>query len=134
MENCVFCKIIKGEINSYKIYENEHVLAFLDATEDVDGHTLVIPKQHASNIFDCPENVLCEVMKVVKLVSEHYKKLGYEGVNIFNNNGSLAEQSVFHLHFHIIPRKEGDLLKVCPTLKGAKLSLEAAHNKFKIDN
>ena len=132
MENCVFCKIIKGEMNCYKIYENEHVLAFLDATEDVDGHTLVVPKIHAENVYDCPEDILCEVIKVVKKISEHYKSLGYEGVNIFNNNGKNAEQSVFHLHFHLVPRVKGDNLKISPSLTGATLSLEESHNKFKL--
>ena len=132
MENCVFCKIVKGEINSYKIYENEYVLAFLDATEDVDGHTLVIPKCHVENIFDCPENVLSEVIKVVKKISNYYKNLGYEGINIFNNNGKYAQQSVFHLHFHIIPRKKNDKMNVFPALFGAELSLEESCKKFKL--
>ncbi len=132
MENCVFCKIIKGEINSYKIYENEYVLAFLDATEDVDGHTLVVPKKHYQNIYDCPPDLLSEVIKVTKKISEHYKTLGYDGVNLINNNGLVAGQSVFHLHFHIIPRKQGDELNTFPTLKGAVLSLEESCKKFKL--
>ncbi len=132
MENCVFCKIIKGEINSYKIYENEHVLAFLDATDDVDGHTLVIPKAHCENLYDCPPDILSEVIKVIQKIANHYKSLGYEGINIFNNNGKVAEQSVFHLHFHLIPRKEDDKLKVFPNLFGCKKTLEENQNFFKL--
>ena len=132
MENCVFCKIIKGEINSYKIYENEYVLAFLDATEDVDGHTLVVPKIHYQNVYDCPENILTEVIKATKKICEHYQKLGYEGVNLINNNGACSGQSVFHLHFHIIPRKQGDNLNTFPTLNGAVLTLEESCKRFKL--
>lgn len=132
MENCVFCKIVKGELNSYKIYENEHVLAFLDATEDIDGHTLIIPKTHVQNIYDCSEEILAEVVKIIKKVGDHYKTLGYTGINVLNNNGKDAEQSVFHLHFHLIPRKECDNLKVFPKLKGAKLTLEESCKFFKL--
>lgn len=132
MENCVFCKIVKGEISSYKIYENEHVLAFLSAGEEVDGHTLVIPKVHAENIYDCPPAVLAEVIKAVKVIGEHYKTLGYTGINIINASGKDAEQSVMHLHFHILPRKENDGIKAWPVLKGASKSLEDNHNFFKL--
>lgn len=104
MENCIFCKIIKGEIPSYKIYENEHTYAFLDISNDCLGHTLVIPKNHTADIFETDEKTLNEVIKTTKLLSLHYKELGFQGVNIQNNSGEVAGQSVFHLHFHILPR------------------------------
>ena len=104
MTDCIFCKIIKGEIPSYKIYEDEHTYAFLDISNDCLGHTLVIPKNHTANIFETNEDDLTNVIKTCKTLSKHYTSLGFEGVNIQNNNGKSAGQSVFHLHFHILPR------------------------------
>lgn len=132
-DDCIFCKIVDGEIPSYKIYENEFVYAFLDIAKDVYGHTLVIPKQHFENIFDCDEKYLSEVLKAIKLIANHYKNLEFDGVNIINASGKDAEQTVFHLHFHIIPRKNGDNLKVFPTMPGADEPLEIQLEKLKIN-
>jgi histidine triad (HIT) family protein len=113
--DCIFCKIIKGDIPSYKIYENEYVYAFLDISQDTYGHTLVIPKVHSKNILDTDDKILSEVIKAVKLISNHYiNDCGFDGVNIINANNECAEQSVNHLHFHIIPRKNNDGKKVFP--------------------
>ena len=115
MNDCIFCKIIKGEIPSYKIYENDKVYAFLDIACDAVGHTLVIPKKHCVNVLDCGKEYLDAVIEAVQLLSRHYvEKCGYDGVNVFNASGACAEQSVFHLHFHIIPRKNGDGLSMWP--------------------
>ena len=132
--NCIFCKIINKEIPCYKIYEDEHTLAFLDIAKDVDGHTLVIPKKHYNNILDVDTETLNHVMNTVKLISKHYvEKCGYSGVNILNNNGESAEQAISHLHFHIIPRLENDNIYVFPKFEGAKYSLEDTLNKLKIN-
>lgn len=110
---CVFCKIIKGEISSYKIYEDNDVYAFLDIGDDVIGHTLVVPKYHYENLLDVPNELMHKVMDVAKMISNHYvNNCGFTGVNILNNSGKDADQSVFHLHIHIMPRKEGDGIKV----------------------
>lgn len=102
---CIFCKIISGEIESSKIYEDTKTLAILDISNDFEGHTLVMPKKHCANIVDCPADVLCAVMKTVKQVSKHYvEKCGYSGVNVFCNNGKDAGQSIMHLHFHVVPQ------------------------------
>ena len=132
-ENCIFCKIIKGEIPSYKIYENEYVYAFLDIAQDCYGHTLVVPKHHFENLFDCDEKYLFEVIKATKYIANHYKKLGFDAVNIINASGKEAEQSVFHLHFHIIPRTKNDKLKVFPDFPGATEPLDKQFEKLKID-
>lgn len=109
MENCLFCKIIAGQIPSYKIYEDDYAYAFLDIACDTYGHTLVIPKQHCTNVLDCDTTVLAKVMEAVQKVANHYvDNCGFGGVNILNASGKDADQSVFHLHFHIIPRKAGD--------------------------
>jgi histidine triad (HIT) family protein len=108
-ETCIFCKIIKGEISCKKVYEDETVLAFLDINGITEGHTLVIPKEHYTNIFDIPEESLSNIIKVVKKLSVLYKeKLGCDGINVVNANDKSAHQSVFHYHMHIIPRKEND--------------------------
>ena len=112
---CVFCKIIKGEIPSYKIYEDENTYAFLDIADDTVGHTLVIPKKHYENVMETPNEELTQVMNTVKKIAEHYTtNCGYTGVNIMNASGVDAQQSVFHLHFHIFPRKTQDGVNAWP--------------------
>lgn len=107
MKSCIFCKIINGESPCYKIYEDEDTFAFLSIANDYYGHTLVIPKKHCINILDAEEETMAAVMKAVRKISRHYvEKLGFDGVNVFINNGAAADQVVFHLHVHIAPRKE----------------------------
>ena len=129
---CIFCKILIGEIPSYKIYENDKVYAFLDIAKDADGHTLVIPKKHVSDIMEADNETLAAVMEGIKVITDHYVSLGYDGVNVMNASGEAAEQSVFHLHFHIIPRKKDDGLHTWPTLPGAKEELVDVHKKIKM--
>lgn len=130
---CIFCKIIKGEIPSYKIYEDENTYAFLDIADDAYGHTLVIPKKHYENILDIPENELAMVMNTVKKISNHYtKKCGYTGVNVMNASGKDAQQSVFHLHFHVFPRKEGDGVKAWPEFGKVNADFEKVCNELKM--
>lgn len=113
MKDCLFCKIVKGEIPSYKIYEDENVYAFLDIANDVFGHTLVVSKKHFENVMDCSERTLGKIIASVKKIGDHFvKDCGFSGYNILNNSGKSAEQSVMHLHFHILPRKEGDDFKL----------------------
>lgn len=124
MNDCIFCKIIKGEIPCYKIYEDEKTLAFLDIACDSFGHTLVIPKKHFENVLDCDGEYLSAVMETVKKVSRHYvDNCGFSGVNILNASGRSAQQSVFHLHMHIIPRKENDGLDTWPLKDKLELDL-----------
>lgn len=109
MKDCIFCKVVKGEAKSWKVYENENVYAFLDIHPMNRYHTLIIPKKHYTNIFDIPEKELKEVMSVVKkLVKLYQKKIGIKNVQIINSSGAEAQQDVFHAHFHIAPRKKGD--------------------------
>ena len=133
--NCIFCKIINKEIPSYKIYEDEYTYAFLDIAKDVDGHTLVIPKKHVVNVLDCDVETLNHVMNTIKKICNHYvTNCGYEGCNIINASGKEAQQSVFHLHFHIIPRKKDDGVNAWPDFKGATNELEAMHNLLKLQD
>lgn len=115
MNDCIFCKIIKGEIPSYKIYEDEFVYAFLDIACDSYGHTLVIPKKHCTNVLDADQDYLAACIKAVQKISNHYvDDCGFEGVNVLNASGKCAGQSVFHLHFHIVPRKSSDGMDLWP--------------------
>lgn len=131
--DCVFCKIIKGEIPCYKIFEDEDTLAFLDIAGDADGHALVIPKKHVTNILDSDEKTLTSVLKTVKTVSNHFvENCGFEGVNVLSASGKSAGQSVFHLHFHIFPRKKEDGMNLWPKLSGNKKTIEEMYRMLKM--
>lgn len=109
MADCIFCKIIRGEAKSWKVYEDEHTYAFLDINPVNEYHTLVIPKNHVENIFDANAADLAHIIKTVKRIVDFYhEKLGIEHVQIVNSSGAEAQQDVFHLHFHIVPRHAGD--------------------------
>jgi len=109
MENCIFCKIANKEIPCYKIYEDDLVLAFLDINPVVSGHVLVIPKKHFENIFEIDEEYLERIIVVARQISVKMKEsLGVEGVNLYQANGSMAGQTVFHFHLHVLPRISGD--------------------------
>lgn len=113
MDDCVFCKIVKGEIPCHKVYEDDSVLAFLDIYPKAKGHILVIPKKHFENIHEIEEESLCDVISIVKKMSLLVKeKLGVKSVNVLNASGKEAQQSVFHIHFHVLPRTEEDSLDV----------------------
>lgn len=133
LNNCVFCKIINGEIETNKIYEDDYVLAFLDIAKDVDGHTLVIPKKHFRNMLDCDEVTLLELIRAIKKIMNHYKSKGYDGFNLICSNEPSAEQSVFHLHFHIYPRKEDDGMRVFPKLDNANHTLSEMCEYLKLN-
>ncbi|MBI2076394.1 MAG: HIT family protein [Candidatus Aenigmarchaeota archaeon] len=109
MNGCLFCKIVKGEIPSKKVYEDSNTLAFLDINPANPGHTLVMPKKHAENIFDVEEDSLKSTISIVKEMAAAVKeKMNAAGVNVVQNNGKYAGQLVNHVHFHVIPRFEND--------------------------
>lgn len=133
-DDCIFCKIIKGEIPSYKIYEDEFTYSFLDLLNDGNGHILVIPKNHCENVLDCDEEALAHVVKTTRKISRHLvEKCGFDGLNILNASGKSAEQSVFHLHFHILPRKDGDKFHVFPKLDKCRHSNEQLFKMLRIE-
>lgn len=109
---CVFCEIVKGNIPSYKIYEDENVLAFLDISQATKGHTLIVTKKHYENLFDLPTEEAVNIIKAAKIVEEKLKnKLNISNINLLNNNGELAGQVVKHYHLHLIPRyEENDII------------------------
>ena len=108
-DDCIFCKIVAGQIPSEKIYEDEVVYSFLDIGPISTGHTLVIPKQHFEFLHDCPAEVLAEVGKRLGKIAEAVSTaMASDGYNVLCNNGRSAGQLVGHVHFHIIPRNAGD--------------------------
>jgi histidine triad (HIT) family protein len=104
----IFCRIIKGEIPSTKIYEDDDVLAILDISQTTKGHTLVIPKLHCDNFLSCPQEVMHKVMDVAQRIGQaEISLLHARGVNILTNVNEAAGQSVMHFHVHVIPRYNG---------------------------
>ena len=133
MTNCIFCKIISGEISSLKIYEDDLTIAFMDIARDVDGHVLVIPKTHCKNILDCSSTLLNAVMQTVQKLSVHFtENCGYDGVNLLNASDESAGQSVPHFHIHIIPRKNDDGIDAWPKFGGAKQDVQKIYEQLKL--
>jgi len=115
MDSCIFCNIVRGELPSYKLYEDKKTLAFLDIRPVNAGHTLVVPKNHSNNIFDIDPKDWAAVAEVVRRLAAAIEKgVGADGVNIAMNNREHAGQIVHHPHVHIIPRFKGDGLKLMP--------------------
>ncbi|MDD3261189.1 MAG: HIT domain-containing protein [Oscillospiraceae bacterium] len=131
--DCIFCKIVNGDIPSLKVYEDEHILVFMDIAKDVDGHMIAIPKKHIKCILDCDVETLNYLMRAVKIVSNHcVDNCGYDGVNLLNASGKSAGQSVPHFHIHIIPRKNNDNIDAWPKFFGATGTIEDIYEKIKI--
>lgn len=108
-ENCIFCKILAGEIPSATVYEDDSFKAILDVNPAVRGHVIILPKNHAANLFELPDEDASKVMIVAKKIAKAVKETYHcDGVNILQNNGKAAGQTVFHLHVHVIPRFTGD--------------------------
>ena len=133
MENCIFCKIVAGDIPCRKIYADEQTMAFMDVAGDVDGHILVIPQMHCKNILDCDQDTLNAVMRTVQKVSLHLtENCGYAGVNLLNASDESAGQSIPHFHVHIIPRKNNDGIDAWPKFDGAKSDIQEVFEKVRI--
>ncbi len=119
-DDCIFCKIVQGEIPANMVYEDDNVVAFLDANPVSKGHTLVVPKQHVDNIHGAEEMdyMWDAIVKVANALKEAFEP---GGINIDQNNGELAGQEVFHMHFHVTPRYTGD-------------EIELDYNRSKLEN
>ncbi|WP_029595975.1 HIT family protein [Exiguobacterium chiriqhucha] len=104
-DNCIFCKIVNNDIPSYKVYEDEAVVAFLDISQVTKGHTLVIPKHHARNIYELPADVARDVFQAVPSIANAIQReTGAIGMNILSNAEAIAGQTVYHFHIHLLPR------------------------------
>ena len=108
-ENCIFCKIANGEIPSRTLYEDGDFRVILDLGPATRGHALILPKEHAANLFELPEKTAGKAMILAKKMAARMKeKLNCDGFNVIQNNGEVAGQTVFHFHMHLIPRYEDD--------------------------
>ncbi len=108
-QDCIFCKIVAGELPACKVYEDKDTLAFMDIGPIIKGHTLVIPKEHWADIHTVPPTLLQKIaLATQKIAAAHVAALKCDGVNIIQANGAPAGQTVFHLHFHVIPRFKTD--------------------------
>ncbi len=126
MKDCIFCKIVKGEIPCTKVYEDENILAFLDISQTTIGHTLVIPKEHFDNFLYVPKDLVGKTFSAAQKVAQALSAgLGAKGINIINNTNEIAGQTVMHFHVHVIPRYSvDDNLKIEFTPQGIeKLNL-----------
>ena len=108
MDNCIFCRIIQGEIPSKTVFENEHFIVMLDIGPASRGHVLILPKEHYDNLFELPEELAAEVLPLAKKIAAGVRKAFQPaGVKLVQNNGAMAGQSVNHFHLHIIPCYNG---------------------------
>ncbi|MCL2643543.1 MAG: HIT family protein [Candidatus Bathyarchaeota archaeon] len=135
-DNCVFCKIVQKQAPSSVVYEDDFVMAFLDIRPACEGHTLVVSKEHFEGILDIPGELLGKVYQVSKVVAKAVvRALDADGVSVIQQNGRAANQVVFHLHVHVIPRHCGQKMKVDQELQTVgynQLDLTAAKIKAHI--
>ncbi len=111
--NCIFCKIANGEIPSKAIYEDEDFKVILDLGPATKGHALILPKEHAANLFELPDETASKVLVLAKKLGAQMKdNLKADGMNLVQNNGEVAGQTVHHFHMHLIPRYENDGQKI----------------------
>jgi len=128
-KDCIFCKIISKQLNSYLVFKNDIVICFLPKEMEVYGHTLIVPKVHYANIYDIPQSLLSDLITTIKELSVLYKeKLNSTGINILHASGKDAQQSVAHFHFHLLPRFKDDGLNCWPSLKKVELDKEELIN------
>jgi histidine triad (HIT) family protein len=112
-EDCIFCKIIAGELPAQKVDEDERTVAFMDIAPATRGHALVVPRRHARDLLEIDDEDLAAVSLAAKRLAHRVKdRLGADGVNLINSCGPAAWQTVFHFHIHVIPRYAGDPLKL----------------------
>lgn len=133
MEDCIFCKIANGIIGSNTVYEDEDFRAIMDIAPAAMGHVIILAKTHAADIFEIDEETYGKAMKLAKKIASAVKKAtGCDGINILQNNGTAAGQTVFHLHIHIIPRYDDDTVNVkWETMSPAAADLSAICDKIR---
>ncbi|WEV38220.1 HIT family protein [Lactobacillus sp. ESL0680] len=130
-EDCLFCKIIRGDVPSYTVFENDDVKAFLDLSQVNPGHTLMVPKKHITNLFDYTTEDARRFLQYIPEIANAIKKFDPKitGMNINTNNGASANQVVMHSHIHFVPRFESDGLKLATRNNADKYS-EADYQKI----
>jgi histidine triad (HIT) family protein len=112
-EDCIFCKVLSGEIPSERIYEDDHAIAVMDINPWTRGHAVVFPRKHAENLFEIEDGELERVAVAAKRVATKMRDtLDCDGINLLQSNGRAAWQTIFHLHIHVIPRYDDDPLQL----------------------
>ena len=133
MENCKFCKIIKGEIPWWIVYEEKNIVAIIPKEVEVYGHTLVIPREHYADLYDIPTNILADISRVSKMLALAYKeKINATGMNLMHASGVDGQQSVYHFHMHLLPRFKDDGLDTRPTLPKITIDKDELLKKIQI--
>lgn len=135
MENCIFCKILRNEIPSSAVYEDDKFRAIMDIGPVAKGHVILLAKEHAADLLEADDELLSAALPAAKKVANAVKKtVGCDGINILQNNGEEAGQTVFHLHIHVIPRNKADGVKLPPPMatyadgEAAELAKKIAEN------
>jgi histidine triad (HIT) family protein len=132
MDNCIFCQIVAKKAAAKVIYENENVICFLPKAIEVYGHTLIVPKKHYADLYDIPSDALCELVKVAQILTLEYKqKINATGMNILHASGKDGQQSVFHFHFHLLPRFKDDGINTWPTLAKIEIDINKLWDKLR---
>lgn len=132
MKDCIFCKIVAGEIPCYKIYEDNDFLAFLDIQPISKGHTLIVPKKHYNTFLETPVEILTQMTPIIhKIGKALIKATQADGLNFGLNNGSAAGQIIMHTHFHIIPRFNNDGLHTWPSVECSKEEFKKIEQNIK---
>ena len=115
-DDCIFCKLANGVFETNTLYVDDQFRVIFDASPATKGHVLIIPKEHYANAFEMPEDLIADAYKLAKKIATALKEItGCDGINILQNNGEVAGQTVFHFHIHIIPRYEkGEMIQWTP--------------------
>jgi histidine triad (HIT) family protein len=131
--NCIFCKILDGDLPAVIVQEDEHTVAFMDINPWTRGHAVVIPREHSRNLYDVPEEDLARTASAAKRLAERVRdRLGADGVNLLNSCEPAAWQTIFHFHIHVIPRYEDDPLELPTRPRPAEpVELEAVAAKLR---
>lgn len=130
MSDCIFCKIVKGDIPSYKVHEDDSTYAFLDINPTTKGHTIIVPKTHSNGLLDIENESLAKVSIVAKNLAKEYEtSLAADGFNMWNNCGKAGEQEVFHFHMHLLPRYKDDNLRLAEPAN-PNIDVELVHKQI----
>ncbi len=133
-DNCIFCQIIRRKAPAQIIYENDDIICFLPREMEVYGHTLIVPKHHWTDLYDIPENMVCELAKIAKRISIAYRdKIDATGVNLLHATGVDGQQSIFHFHIHLLPRFKDDKLNTWPRLPVVDIDREELMKRLRFD-
>jgi len=132
--DCIFCKIIEKTADALIIHEDDRIISFLPLRPSVPGHTVVVPKLHYADVYSIPDEALAGLIASCKMHALRWReRVGSTGVNILNASGIDAEQSVFHFHFHLLPRFANDGYRTWPAIRGAGQTREEMHARFRLE-